>query len=82
MGDQEGPDAADEAGHGGGLLVVEGLGAGQAGEAVDGGMQVGVADPGSFASFEDFGLGGFSPVGPPASPDAIRATLLTSKWVM
>ena len=31
-------------------------------------MQVGVADPGSFASFGGFGLGGSSPVGPPASP--------------
>ena len=29
--------------------------------------QVGVADPGSFASFGGFGLGGSSPVGPPAS---------------
>ena len=27
--------------------TAEGLGAGQAGEAVDGGVQVGVADPGS-----------------------------------
>ena len=31
-------------------------------------MQVGVADPGSFASFGGFGFGGSSPVGPPASP--------------
>ena len=29
---------------------IEGLGVGQAGEAVDGGVQVGVAGPGSFAS--------------------------------
>ena len=46
---------------------VEGLGVGQAGEAVDGGVQVGVADPGSFASFGGFGFGGSSPVGPPAA---------------
>ena len=39
---------------------VEGLGVGQAGEAVDGGVQVGVADPGSFASFGGFGFGGSS----------------------
>ena len=30
-------------------------------------MQVGVADPGSFASFGGFGFGGSSPVGPPAT---------------
>ena len=46
---------------------VEGLGVGQAGEAVDGGVQVGVADSGSFASFGGFGFGGSSPVGPPAA---------------
>ena len=42
MGGQEGPGAAEEADRGGGLLVVEGLGVGRAGEAVDGGVQVGV----------------------------------------
>ena len=68
MGGEEGPGTAEEADRGGGLLVVEGLGVGQAGEAVDGGVQVGVADPGSLASFGGFGFGGSSPVGPPASP--------------
>ena len=67
VGDGEGPGTAEEADRGGGLLVVEGLGVGQTGEAVDGGVQVGVADPGSFASFGGFGFGGSSPVGPPAS---------------
>ena len=67
MGGQEGAGAAEEADRGGGLLVVEGLGVGRAGEAVDGGVQVGVADPGSFAPLGGLRLGGSSPVGPPAS---------------
>ena len=67
MDGEEGAGAAEEADRGGGLLVIQGLGVGQAGEAVDGGVQVGVADPGCLASFGGFGLGGSSPVGPPAS---------------
>ena len=39
-------------------------------------MQVGVADPGSFASFGGFGFGGSSPVGPPASPGWDASDLL------
>ena len=64
----EGPGTAEEADRGGGLLIIQGLGVGQTREAVDGGVQVGVADPGSFALFGGFGFGGSSPVGPPGSP--------------
>ena len=39
-------------------------------------MQVGVANPGSFASFGGFGFGGSSPVGPPASPRWDASNLL------
>ena len=56
--------------------TVEGLGVGQAGEAVDGGVQVGVADPGSFASFGGFGFGGSSPVCPPAASGWDASNLL------
>lgn len=37
---------------------VEGLGAGQTREVVDGGVQVGVADPGALAAFGGLRLGG------------------------
>ena len=57
MGGEEGPGTAEEADRGGGLLVVEGLGVGQAGEAVDGGVQVGVANPGALARLEAFASG-------------------------
>ena len=76
VGGEEGPGTAEEADRGGGLLIIQGLGVGQAGEAVDGGVQVGVADPGSFASFGGFGFGGSSPVGPPASPRWDASNLL------
>ena len=49
------------------LSTVEGFGVGQAGEAVDSGVQVGVADPGCLASFGGLGFGGAAPVGPPAT---------------
>ena len=68
MGGEEGPGAAEEADRGRGLLIIEGLGVGQTREAVDSGVQVGVANPGSFASFGGFGFGGTSPMSPPASP--------------
>ena len=48
--------------------TVQGLGVGQAGEAVDGGVQVGVANPGALAPLGGLRLGGAAPMGPPASP--------------
>ena len=57
VGGQEGPGAAEEADRGGGLLVIRGLGVGQAGEAVDGGVQVGVAGSGFFVPPGGLGLG-------------------------
>ena len=42
-------------------------------------MQVGVADPGSFASFGGLRLGGTSPVGPPASPRWDASDLLDAQ---
>ena len=48
--------------------TVQGLGVGQTREAVDGGVQVGVANPGALAPLGGLRLGGTAPVGPPASP--------------
>lgn len=67
VGGEEGPGTAEEADRGGGLLVVEGLGVGQAGKAVDGGVQVGVANPGALAPLGGLRLGGTAPMSPPAS---------------
>ena len=82
VGGEEGPGTAEEADRGGGLLVVEGLGVSQAGEAVDGGVQVGVADPGSFASFGGFGFGVPRPWALQPPPGGMRPTFLTSRWIM
>lgn len=46
---------------------VQGLGVGQAGEAVDGGVQVGVAGSGSFVPLEALASGAGASVGPPAA---------------
>ena len=46
-------------------------------------MQVGVADPGSFASFGGFGLGGGRARGPAGLlAGGMRPTFLTSRWIM
>ena len=50
------------------LSSVQGLGVGQAGEAVDSGVQVGVADPGCLAPLGGLRLRGTAPMSPPASP--------------
>ena len=48
--------------------TVQGLGVGQTREAVDGGVQVGVANPGALAPLGGLRLGGTAPMSPPASP--------------
>ena len=48
--------------------TVQGLGVGQTREAVDGGVQVGVANPGALASFGGFGPWVFLARGPASLP--------------
>ena len=45
-------------------------------------MQVGVADPGSFASFGGFGLGAPRPWARQLPPGGMRPTFLMSRWIM
>ena len=55
---------------------IEGLGVGQAGEAVDGGVQVGVAGSGSFVPLEALASGAGASVGPPAASRWAASDLL------
>ena len=48
--------------------TVQGLGVGQTREAVDSGVQVGVANPGALAPLGGLRLGSTAPMSPPASP--------------
>ena len=56
--------------------TVQGLGVGQTREAVDGGVQVGVANPGALAPLGGLRLGGTAPMSPPASPRWDASNLL------